>query len=37
MIEGKNLYALLPKSLKKTFDSGKNKPTKMRICNECND
>ena len=37
MIEGKKLSALLPKSRKKSFDSGIIKPTKMRFCNECND
>ena len=37
MIEGKKVSALLPKSWKKSFDSGINIPTKMRFCNECND
>ena len=37
MIEGKKISALLPKSRKKSFDSGTNLPTKMRFCNECDD
>ena len=37
MIEGQKISALLPKSWKKSFDSGINIPTKMRFCNECND
>ena len=37
MIEGKKVYAFLPKSWKKSFDSGIFIPTKMRFCNECND
>ena len=37
MKEGKKLSALLPKSWKKSFDSGIFIPTKMRFCNECND
>ena len=37
MIEGKKLSALLPKSWKKSFDSGIIIPTKMRFCNECNE
>ena len=37
MIEGKKLSALLPKSWKKSFNSGIMKQTKMRFCSECND
>ena len=37
MVEGKKLSALLPKSWKKSFDSGIIIRTKMRFCNECND
>ena len=37
MMEGKKVSALLPKSWKKSFDSGINIPTKKRFCNECND
>ena len=37
MIEGEKVSALLPKSWKKSFDSGIIIPTKMRFCNECND
>ena len=37
MIEGKKVSALLPKNWKKSFDSGKIIPAKMRFCNECND
>ena len=37
MIEGEKVSALLPKSWKKSFDSGIFIPTKMRFCNECND
>ena len=37
MIEGKKISAMLPKSWKKSFDSGIIIPTKMRFCNECND
>ena len=37
MIEGEKISALLPKSWKKSFDSGIIIPTKMRFCNECND
>ena len=37
MIEGKEVSALLPKSWKKSFDSGISIPTKMRFCNECDD
>ena len=36
MIESKKVSALLPKSWKKSFDSGKIMPTRMRFCNECN-
>ena len=32
----KNISAMLPKSWKKSFDSGIIIPTKMRFCNECN-
>ena len=35
MIEGEKISALLPKSWKKSFDSGIIIPTKMRFCNEC--
>ena len=28
---------MLPKSCKKSFNSGVVTPTKMRFCNECND
>ena len=37
MIEDKKVSGLLPKSRKKSFDSGIIIPTKMRICNECDD
>ena len=37
MIEGEKIYSLLPKSWKKSFDSGIIIPTKKRFCNECND
>ena len=37
MIEGEKKSAMLPKSWKKSFDSGIITPTKMRFCNECND
>ena len=37
MIEGKKVSASLPKSWKKSFRSGIIIPTKMRLCNECND
>ena len=37
MIECKKVSALLPKRLKKTFNSGIYIPTKMRLCNERND
>ena len=37
MIEGKKQSAMLPRSWKKSFDSGLNIPTRMRFCNECND
>ena len=37
MIEGKKISAMLPKSWKKSFDSGIIIPTKKRFCNECND
>ena len=37
MIEGKKVSASLPKSWKKSFDSGIIIPKIMRLCNECND
>ena len=37
MIEGEKISAMLPRSWKKSFDSGIIIPTKMRFCNECND
>ena len=37
MIEGKKISAMLPRSWKKSFDSGIIIPTKMRFCNECDD
>ena len=37
MIEGNKVTALLPKSWKKSFDSGVIIPEKMRFGNECND
>ena len=37
MIEGKKVTAMLPRSWKKSFDSGIIIPTKMRLCNECVD
>ena len=37
MIEGKKVSAMLPRSGKKSFDSGIIIPTKMRFCNEYND
>ena len=37
MIKGEKISALLPRSWKKSFDSGVIKPTKMRFCIECND
>ena len=36
MIEGDKISAMLPRSWKKSFDSGIIIPTKMRFCNECN-
>ena len=36
MIESKKVSALLPKTWKKSFDSGLIMPTRMRFCNECN-
>ena len=36
MIYGEKISAILPRSWKKSFDSGKIIPTNMRICNECN-
>ena len=37
MIKGKKVSAMLPRSWKKSFDSGIIISTKMRFCNECND
>ena len=37
MREGKKVSALLPKSWKKSFDSGIFIPTEKRFCNESND
>ena len=37
MIEGENISAIMPKSWKKSFDSGIIKPPKRRFCNEYND
>ena len=37
MIEGKKISALLPRSWKKSFDSGIIIPARMRYCNECID
>ena len=37
MIEGKKMSILLPKSWKKSFESGIIIPTEKRFCNECND
>ena len=37
MIEGKKKSAMLPKSWKKSFNSGIIIPTKMRFCNDCKD
>ena len=37
MKEGKKISAILPRSWKKSFDSGIMIPTKMRFCNECSD
>ena len=37
MIEGKKVSAMLPRSWKKTINSGVIIPEKMRFCNECND
>ena len=36
-VQGKKVYALLRKSWKKSFISGTFRPTKMSVCNECND
>ena len=36
-IQGEKISAMLPRSWKKSFDSGIIIPTKMRFCNECND
>ena len=37
MVDGEKIPAMLPRLWKKSFDSGIFTPTKMRICNECND
>ena len=37
MIDGEKISAMLPRSWKKSFDSGIIIPTKMRFCNECGD
>ena len=37
MIEGKKVSASLPKSFRKSFDSGIIIPTILRFCSECND
>ena len=37
MKEGGKISAMLPKSWKKSFDSGVIIPKRMRFCNECND
>ena len=37
MIEGKKISAMLPRSWKKSFDSGVIIPAKMRFCNKCKD
>ena len=37
MIEGKKKSAMLPKSWKKSFNSGIIIPTKVRYCNDCKD
>ena len=37
MKEGKKISAMLPRSWKKSFESGIIIPSKMRFCNECND
>ena len=37
LIKSKNISAMLPRSWKKSFDSGIIIPTKMRFCKECND
>ena len=37
MKEGKKLSAMLPRSWKKSFDSGIIIPRKMRFCNKCNE
>ena len=36
MKEGKKISAALPRSWKKSFDTGIIIPTKMRFCNKCN-
>ena len=37
MLEGKKISAMLPRSLKKSFNNGIVIPTNMRQCNECKD
>ena len=37
MKKGKKISAMLPRSWKKSFDSGIIIPKKMRFCNECDD
>ena len=37
MIEGKKISAMLPRSWKKSFNSGVIIPKKMRFCNKCDD
>ena len=37
MKEVKKISAMLPRSWKKSFDSGIILPKKMRFCNRCND
>ena len=37
MIEGKKISAMLPKSWRKSFNSGVILPVKMKFCNECTD
>ena len=37
MIKGNKVSAVLSRSWKKSFSNGIVIPTKMRLCNECND
>ena len=37
MIQSENISAMLPRSWKKSFNSGIVLPRKMSFCNECND